>query len=723
MLRSLTRCLLGLALAAVALAVAAPVAAGPTRWYPDPPSGTESAPLEAGGRQEDANWVPLRGNHELWCTNGNPGYSGCAGHHGYPAIDIGMPVGTRVFASGPGTVTFAGSAGDARGTFVEIRHPDGIRSRYYHLSAEVVRHDQHVERGTLIGRSGQTGRATSPHLHYEERTAGGAEKDPGVMYAIVAGRLVAYPHFRGYTDWNRTPYGTRIRNDAFNVDNTTLFWGGPGVATGDVDDDGLDDVVVGVPGEDTAGVVDAGGAMVLYGSDNGVVAAGSEQLLAGRDGIAGTMAADEVLGAAVTTGDFDGDGFADVALGAPGAMVGQARAAGEVIVLHGSAAGLLPATRARRLVGTAAEPADQFGAALTTGDFDGDGFDDLVVGAPGETIGGASSAGAITVFAGSASGLRTSGRELQGGTALVVSDAEPGDRLGVAVAAGDVNGDGVDDLAIGAPGEDTQDTHGVAEPDAGALLVLLGRPATVTRPGLRGHGSRELHLDAPGVAGDGRRADQLGTTVAVGQLDEDEFADVAAGAVGKDVGGAEGAGSLLVVHGSATGLRPGDSRHLHADQPHVAGAAQAGDHLGSGLAIGDVDGDEQDDLVAGIAGQDVGTAAAAGAVLVLLGRTGGVTGEGSRQVHSGTGSTGLADAAETGDVLGSSVAVGDLDADGQADLAVGVPGEDVAGSRDAGTLVLAYAAASAAFHGDTPAVIADGERGDRWGGLFPIYLR
>src|SRR5688572_17435756 len=212
--------LLALVAAAALSSAPAPASAGPTRWYPDPPTGVgaEVAPLVEAGQDEDANWVPFLGNHELWCTNGNPGYSGCANHHGYPALDIGMPVGTRVHASGPGTVRTAGSSGDARGIYVEIQHPDGVRSRYYHLSSERVQVGQVVERGTWIASSGMTGRTTSPHLHYEERTAGGALKDPGVMFGIVDGRLVAYPDVTGHTSWWTTPYGTRIRNQDFAVD-------------------------------------------------------------------------------------------------------------------------------------------------------------------------------------------------------------------------------------------------------------------------------------------------------------------------------------------------------------------------------------------------------------------------------------------------------------------------------------------------------------------------
>ena len=113
-------------------------------------------------------------------------------------------------------------------------------------------------------------------------------------------------------------------------------------------------------------------------------------------------------GRALAKGDFNGDQITDLAVGAPGEGVGGAVAAGAVSVFYGSQTGL--GSTSQVLLQANPEVGDQFGEALDAGGFDADVNDDLAVGAPGEGVGGADGAGAVTVFSGSANGLASNGQ-------------------------------------------------------------------------------------------------------------------------------------------------------------------------------------------------------------------------------------------------------------------------------------------------------------------------
>ncbi len=182
---------------------------------------------------ETADAVPFTGTEELWCTMQNPGANNfCinAGHHSYPALDVGMATGDTVRAAGPGTVidlnttcpsTSSGSSPDmscssGRGRFVAIAHADGRVSRYLHLSSVSVAMNQVVSRGQVIGAAGNSGSASAPHLHYDEQKPYGTLVDPGPMVALVNGVTKTYPNDLGYTSWWVTPYGTLLRNDGYS---------------------------------------------------------------------------------------------------------------------------------------------------------------------------------------------------------------------------------------------------------------------------------------------------------------------------------------------------------------------------------------------------------------------------------------------------------------------------------------------------------------------------
>src|SRR5829696_4809956 len=201
--------------------------------------------------------------------------------------------------------------------------------------------------------------------------------------------------------------------------------------------------------------------------------------------------------------DFNGDGTADLAIGAPG----ENSSSGVVHVLYGSGTGLT-ATGSQLWsqdspgIAGAPEAGDIFGFALAAGDFNGDTRADLAIGAPGEN----SFAGVVHVLYGSGTGLTATGSQLWSQDSPgIAGAAEPDDIFGEALAAGDFNGDGAADLAIGASGENSF---------AGVVHALYGS-ATV---GLTATGSQVWSQDSPGIAGGAEAFDVFGETLAAGTL-------------------------------------------------------------------------------------------------------------------------------------------------------------------------------------------------------------
>ena len=186
-----------------------------------PGVGTLDEPVARPLSDQGPHWVPFKGNRILWCVYRGAGR--CGGHHPYPAIDVDMPPGTPVYASGPGVVYQScnrGSACGGYGNHVRIRHNNNIRSIYGHFTRAVVRAGQRVGTGTLLGYSGCTGRCNGAHLHYEERNAAEQSIQIGQMQGYTGRRVVTYPNVWGYRSWTGIPPDRfRIRNDFFPQDD------------------------------------------------------------------------------------------------------------------------------------------------------------------------------------------------------------------------------------------------------------------------------------------------------------------------------------------------------------------------------------------------------------------------------------------------------------------------------------------------------------------------
>ncbi len=268
---------------------------------------------------------------------------------------------------------------------------------------------------------------------------------------------------------------------------------GQAVALADVNGDGFPDAVVGAPDYDGT-FANEGRVFVFLRTPSGLVSAPSQSFSGGQ---AGAGLGHSLAGA----GDVDLDGYKDVVLGAPGYDDGQTDE-GRAIVLKGSASGLIapPLWTASGDQDTAA-----FGSAVAAADVNGDGYSDVLIGAPGYPDAG-SAVGAAFLFRGSAAGPEPAA----GWTRL---GDQPLARFGGAVAGGgDVNGDGYLDMGVGADGRDG------GFPDEGAAYTFLANGVTLdTQPSL--------------TILSGQAGANLGAAVAVGgDVNGDSKADVAAGA-------------------------------------------------------------------------------------------------------------------------------------------------------------------------------------------------
>jgi hypothetical protein len=317
---------------------------------------------------------------------------------------------------------------------------------------------------------------------------------------------------------------------------------------------------------------------VLYGSTPwGLDDHGNELWWEGLYGMVGTTAANDLFGYALAAGDFNGDGRDDLAVGVPGQDIGGILSAGQVIVLYGIHSGLSSTSSqewAQGVSGLGGEPEayDQFGESLTAGDFNGDGRDDLAVGAPDEDWGTTEDVGAVSVLYGSRDGLTAAGNQVWFDTSY-----EENDEYGRALAAGDFNGDGRDDLAVGIPGQLVG-----GDASAGAAEILYGASSGLFRR--TGIWNDVWHQDRGGMVDSAELHDRFGTSLAAGNFNGDDYADLAVGIPREDIGSAHQAGAIHIMHGSAGGIAIAGNAFWHQDSPYIEGGCETDDRFGSALA-------------------------------------------------------------------------------------------------------------------------------------------
>jgi hypothetical protein len=368
---------------------------------------------------------------------------------------------------------------------------------------------------------------------------------------------------------------------------------GAAIAVGNFNGDAFDDVAIGAPGEGIGAIANAGAVNVIYGSAAGLTSVGNQMWYQGSPNIIGASEANDRFGAALAAGDFDGDGFTDVAIGVPGESIGTIADAGAVNVIYGSASGLTSVGNDMWHQDTpgiagGSETGDNFGSVLAVGDFNNDRFFDLGIGVPREDIDLIRDAGAVNVIYGSATGLTNANNDFWHQDSPGIRGAsQTGDRFGSALAAGDFDGNGSDDLAIGGPGEDIGTIR-----NAGAVNVIYGTngglSATDSTPFAIWSTDDLWHQNRPGIKGGAETGDSFGAALMVGDFNGDGTDDMVAGVPGESIGAVAGAGAVSVIYGSNAGLTSVDNDMWHQNSPGIAGVVEAGDSFGAALDAGGI---------------------------------------------------------------------------------------------------------------------------------------
>lgn len=461
---------------------------------------------------------------------------------------------------------------------------------------------------------------------------------------------------------------------------------GRSLAVGDFDDDGFDDLAVGIPFNEVSSLSGAGSVHLFYGGQAGLSTTGDEIWHQGSESVPGALEADDEFGAALAVGDFNDDGVDDLAIGAPGEAIGSDADAGAVWVLFGSPVGITGLASVSwdqddSFPAEDAEPNDQFGYALTACDVDEDGQDDLLIGAPFEDLlFGPQNAGTLHLRTSSSGGILDQDEILP-----VFATRHAFESFATELSCGRRFAGPATFAVAGAMDRDIG-----GETEAGGIEEYMNYEA----PFLINPYS-QADPEVPGAA---EASDNFGNALAHGDFDGNGADELAVGVFREDLGAVGDAGGVVVQSDYEAAELAWD----FFSQTDAGGAEGAGEEFGTALAVGDFDGDAFDDLAISAPGESSG-ATDSGAVSILFGGASGLSSADAQLFHQNSagdpGSSGVPGTSELDDRFGNALAAGDFDGNGVSDLAIGTPEEGSNGETiDAGAVTVLYGGRDGALH-------------------------
>ena len=453
------------------------------------------------------------------------------------------------------------------------------------------------------------------------------------------------------------------------------------LAHGDLNGDGIDDIVIGC--EDQGTTYSPGAVYIVFGrsswsSTTPRMATIKDVKLTGS----GNTGSDNSLSSAVCVGDVNGDGIDDLIVGSKKASNGSTAFAGAVLVFFGSSSWsttLSPSNANVRISGAYA--GGQLGFAITTGDFNNDGIDDIVASAPYHTANSLTSCGQVYMFF---------GRTTWSSSSLALTDADTvlngpraNSQFALRLWKGDFNGDNKDDLFLAAYHDDDPS---VSFPGySGVVWGLLGRsswPSSLNATS----GNVDFYVNGESTIYG------LGYCGCCGDVNGDGIDDCIVAAT-------DSPSPRTVIFYGRTGFTGLSSNMVSAAADYIINYGNPNNNNGAptSIASGDIDGDGIDDIAVGFGSSSPHGSSASGSVTIHYGRSSWATDEVDDVKYTGE---------ATGDQCGMAVDVADFTGDGKADLLFNAPYADPTSTSNAGKAYLIAGAAS-------PAVLSMTKSGTR----------